>query len=148
VNVDALPIQALVLFEFENNSSLSFDELKSRIGIEDVKLREVLAFWERKSVLYEYPQSTFSVIETRMSETTNFVEEMDMEVEALESLDLTPLLPFVVGILTNLGAMDGEAIFNMISALPIPLSYTLMDLCDFLNQLDNVELSNGLYSLK
>ena len=52
--------------------------------------------------------------------------------------------------LTNLGAMDGEGMHRMLSAVAsqfVSKAFTVAELCEFLDALPQVEEDGGIYTL-
>lgn len=54
------------------------------------------------------------------------------------------------GMLTNLGAMDGEGMHRMLSAVAsqfVSKTFSVGELCDFLDGLTQIEEDGGMYKL-
>ena len=97
------------------------------------------------------------------------IESTVVEHQEVESAaELTPLLPFITGnlpmrifqqrilmndapgMLTNLGAMDGEGMHRMLSAVAsqfVSKAFTVAELTDFLDGLPQIEETGGVYKL-
>lgn len=134
VKVDAVQTwQASVIYAFQPDASAmdalspvskTVDELAEALSMDDVLVRNALAFWVGQRVLVESAQDTYTVLE-RLDEDAEAVQTLapppqpDAAISAVKSLDKVlqdnkdMYQLFMVGMLTNGGAMDPARITMM-----------------------------------
>jgi hypothetical protein len=78
----------------------------------------------------------------------SYLEEEDHFSDPIEAeIDLTPLIPFITGMLTNLGPLDIQTMHSTLSMLNI-VSFTVVELSDFLEKSDIVQVRGSKFVLK
>ena len=126
--------QASVIHAFQDPSSRpddsttdepatrTFDDLETELGIDDVLLRAALSFWVSKRVLVESSPDVYSVLETLPVDETeieSLLQTETVDVGAVKSQDAVlqgnkdMYQMFMVGMLTNGGAMDAGRVAMM-----------------------------------
>jgi len=124
--------QASVIYAFQTPSSdeldndepatRTIDDLETQLEIDDVLLRAALAFWVSKRVLVETEPDVFSVLETLPvdeSDTESLLQAETVDVGAVKSQDAVlqgnkdMYQMFMIGMLTNGGAMDAGRVAMM-----------------------------------
>ena len=155
LSIQALPIQVLVIMEFEDENEHSLSDLESKIGLSSVKIHDICMFWIRKGVLKQVGTDLFALeLESHHCMDQGRMESMDMmnasHMNERSELDLSPLLPFIIGMLTNLGQMDLDSIYKMLSMMAsgtMKESFTIGDLQDFLGKCNQLEEDGGKYRI-
>ena len=127
--------------------------LSEKLGIEIDKVKDICKFWERKGIL-GCANDHWKVLETRevsiigKVDYIHFIEEEEHFSETSDNeLDLSPLIPFITGMLTNLGPLDVNSMYSTLSMLNI-ISFSVGELSDFLEKSDFVQVSGSKYVLK
>ena len=76
---------------------------------------------------------------------------MPLHIADENEVDLNPLIPFIDGMLTNLGSMDVENMHRMLMMLAstaVSGSFTVSDLNEFLQNCEQVDCVGGQFSLR
>ncbi|KAI5846684.1 hypothetical protein BZA05DRAFT_447326 [Tricharina praecox] len=129
---DATPAQAAVIHAFNDNDSLddeprtmAFEQLEQELNMPASLLRPALAFWTDKVVLREDPPGWYTVLESlrKGDEATSPAKQAYYATENLDIIDEEKarerqvVEQFVIGMLTNGGAMNGDRIGMMLGML-------------------------------
>lgn len=154
ISQTALPIQALVLQEFSEMQEISEAYLSDKFGMDVDRIKDICKFWERKGVLSNF-ENTWKVLETRKDLIHGntyiyiyIVEDEDHYSDPIDAEnDLSPLIPFITGMLTNLGPLDIQTMHSTLSMLNIA-SFTVVELSDFLEKTDFVQTRGSKFVLK
>ena len=145
---DATPVQAAVIHAFNDNDSLddepktmAFEQLEQELNMSPSLLRPALSFWADKTVLREDPPGWFTVLENVKNEpeATSPTKQAYYAAENLDVIDEEKakerqiVEQFVIGMLTNGGAMNGDRIGMMLGMLvPGGFRWSAEELGEFL----------------
>ncbi|KAL1131096.1 hypothetical protein AAG570_012333 [Ranatra chinensis] len=126
LNLTVSPIQAAIIWYFQEKSQWTIDELSTLLVVSPTVLRRRIAFWQSQGLLREVSSDTFLLVEEsggRVSKTTA-VTEMLCEDDETESImasahdqreeELQVFWSYIVGMLTNLDSLPPERIHQML----------------------------------
>ncbi|KAJ1977998.1 Anaphase-promoting complex subunit 2 [Dimargaris verticillata] len=176
LSLTVTPFQAAVLHHFVAQSTWAPDALACQLDVSVDSLRGRLLFWVAQGVLCETPDQHYQLAEkpghsaqaSRQDDTDDSDEDMpaDYIPEGLQAASAMPseadrraeemrvYWSFVVGMLTNLGALPLDRIQAMLGMFvqePATYNRTEAELKEFLALMvreDKLELSGGQYKLK
>jgi anaphase-promoting complex subunit 2 len=146
---DATPAQAAVIYAFNDNDqdeeddepkAMAYEQLLQELNMSEETLHTALSFWIEKEVLVQLSPRVFTVLETldstpgtpRLHEQQQHNEEVD-RIEEERTRERAVIEQFVIGMLTNGGAMPTERISMMLGMLvPGGFRWSVEELGEFL----------------
>mmetsp|Transcript_5394 Transcript_5394/g.22289 ORF Transcript_5394/g.22289 Transcript_5394/m.22289 type:complete len:665 (-) Transcript_5394:2155-4149(-) len=161
------PLHAVLLLHFESDNILSAQELAKRCGVVEARIRGNMTRWINCNVIAEVESGIYAVVNAGGFSPTRFsptqltlppaLGDSDNEELGLvaDTSDVDEIYSsYVVGMLTNLGALPVERILNMLKlfahqdgcAAPLT-NKKLMEILHSLSQNQVVDFSQGHYLL-
>ncbi|ODQ77360.1 hypothetical protein BABINDRAFT_163617 [Babjeviella inositovora NRRL Y-12698] len=153
------PLRASVVALFEKSSRLTLGDIMAELQLEKGYAVRAVNFWIKSGILYEPETEVYITLEgDEVSEghkpSSGFSEDLNDELER-DVLVMAKYLPFVTGMLTNLGASPVAKIHGFLKML-VPkdiggYSATEKQLEMYLDHLveeDKVEVVGGKYKLR
>ncbi|EEB08420.1 anaphase-promoting complex subunit Apc2 [Schizosaccharomyces japonicus yFS275] len=160
ISMTVTPEQAAVLCLFQDSQTLDVESAAQVIEQNEDRVRKHMAFWVHHRVIAQVDANHFRVREKDTEETVTEDNYEAEQVSAVQSSTETAAdemriyWSFVVGMLTNLGALELERIHNMLTMfVPPPNGYTRSqaELREFLALMikeEKLEFTGGAYKLK
>ncbi|CAD62574.1 hypothetical protein POMI540_3586 [Schizosaccharomyces pombe] len=154
------PEQAAFISLFEETSTLHIEKAAELLDQPKEIVERHLKFWLHHRVLTDIGDDRYRVRETEAETATETVLDEIQGVSAVQSeaessaAEMRVYWSFVVGMLTNLGALELERIHNMLTMfIPPPNGYTRTqsELREFLALMikeEKLEFTGGAYKLK
>ncbi|XP_063934267.1 anaphase-promoting complex subunit 2-like isoform X2 [Zophobas morio] len=115
------PLLATIIIHFKENDKISSAELATLLAVPPHVIKRKIAFWVNEGVLIEVGDSTYEINQLgphSPAQTSAICFERDAAIPAeppQEAEDLELCWKFVVGMLTNIGAMSLKRIYSMLS---------------------------------
>ncbi|XP_065067924.1 anaphase-promoting complex subunit 2-like isoform X2 [Rhopilema esculentum] len=154
------PGQATIIMLFQDKETLTTSEICSELQISTSVARSRISYWLGQGVVSEVSPDVFNVSKSCTSSVkeTSFYEEDDESITASaqsqKDEELQMYWSYVVGMLTNIGALSIERIHSMLKMFavtgPTGSQCTLEDVKKFLEskvKSGELLLSGGLYKL-
>ena len=150
LDVIVSPAHATVINLFDNRESVALGDAASAIGKTTAETRRLLQFWQRQGVLQEVSNELYSVIEEVATDTLASGDGAASGAQTGNALPIEPDVDpgtggeeedemevywqFVVGMLTNVGAMPCERINSMLGMFAPSYGKSVDELRDYLSR--------------
>ncbi|ORY77821.1 hypothetical protein BCR37DRAFT_350724, partial [Protomyces lactucae-debilis] len=146
------PGHASVIYAFSDVAERTVEQLMESLDLIESELRRALVFWTKQGILRELRPGVFSVVES-VSQATEEVVVEDIALDAVEvpaDDDMDMYWQFIVGMLTNVGALPLERIQSMLGMFAPSYDRPAEELGTFLAKKMRegaVQLKGGQYKL-
>ncbi|GIY98123.1 anaphase-promoting complex subunit 2 [Caerostris extrusa] len=125
LNMSVSPIQATILWHFQEKPRWSVSDLSSKMQIQPSALRRKITFWQNHGLLFEMESDVFVLIEDETEQPEVVMIEEEVESVTASSQDkkeeeLQTFWSFIVGMLTNMESLPLERIHSMLRMFAVP----------------------------
>lgn len=146
------PLQAtvLLLFQEEDKSQLTKDDIIKLTGIKEDQIQKILRFWMANGIITE-EDGFYSVVETYNEEGPTIIEEEEDQVIQEEDEDNSELENYVIAMIKNLGKLPLQRIHQMMVNVNSEYSKTALQMQNILQKMvqeEKLELIGNEYALK
>jgi anaphase-promoting complex subunit 2 len=146
------PAHASIIYQFSEQGKRTITQLIEALGMSEAELRRGLIFWTKQGILKETRTAEFTVIENVSQAVTDVVvEDVALEVtEVVVDDDMDMYWQFIVGMLTNVGALPLDRIQSMLGMFAPSYDRPKEELGNFLSKKMRegaVQLKAGMYKL-
>lgn len=149
--------QASMIWLFQDNNTLSVDDLVESLDTSEDSVRSGLSFWVSKGILKQTSSASFTLSQSARKEPLHDIDnamEEDEEESGSSMNDMKIYWTYISAMLTNLGALPAARIHNMLNMFvqaPNKYDRTENELKEYLDSMvsrDHLEFLSGSYKLK
>jgi len=160
---DLTPIQAIILYHFQDKDQWELDELSNELGVTPATVKRNIVFWMNKGVMKEISKNVFKILERKEevvideedNNDNNIIEETDDNAlqsnKDQEAEQMRIYWTFISNMVTNLGGITIERMHQMLEVCLPNYKGQIEQLRSFLElmvQENKLELNGDIYSIK